>query len=295
MPLSHLLLAVGITFIWGTNFVVIKWGITQFPPFLFATLRFIASALPWVLFIPRPPVRWRVLMAVGTLLGAGQFGLLFYALRHDIAPGLASLLMQSQVVFTIVLAMIWRKEKLVPLQMLALLLAGLGIGLIGWHTAGRADASITGLGFGLVIGAGFCWSLANQVVSGAGRVSMFHFMVWCSLFAIPPLLLLSLWADTPATLVRAMTHARAAGWAAVGWQAVGNTLIGFGVWNWLLTRYPAGTVAPLSLLVPVFGMSAAAIVLGESLPAWKLVAAGLIILGLALNFAASGARKRAAA
>ena len=294
MPLIHILLAIGITFIWGTNFVVIKWGITEFPPFLFATLRFMASALPWVLFVPRPAVPWRTLATVGLLLGAGQFGLLFFAMRHDITPGLASLLMQSQVFFTIVLAMLWRKESITALQVGALALAGLGIGLIGWRTVGRADASITGTGFALVIGAALAWSVANQVVKAAGRVDMLRFMIWCSLFAIPPLLLLALWADTPAALLRSVAHATPLAWLAVAWQAVGNTLIGFGVWNWLLTRYPAATVAPLSLLVPVFGMSAAALVLGEPLPAWKLVAATLIIAGLTLNFVAGSVARRLA-
>lgn len=292
MPLIHILLAIGITFIWGTNFVVIKWGVTEFPPFLFATLRFTASALPWVLFVPRPAVPWRTLAMVGLLLGAGQFGLLFLAMQKDITPGLASLLMQSQVFFTIVLAMIWRKESIAPLQVAALALAGIGIGLIGWRTIGQGDASATGTGFMLVIGAALAWSIANQVVKGAGRVDMLRFMVWCSVFAVPPLLLLALWADTPATLLAAVSHATPLAWLAVLWQAVGNTLIGFGVWNWLLTRYPATTVAPLSLLVPVFGMSAAAIILGEPLPAWKLLAATLIIAGLTLNFAAGSLVRR---
>ncbi|MCX7057796.1 MAG: EamA family transporter [Proteobacteria bacterium] len=292
MPLIHILLAIGITFIWGTNFVVIKWGVTEFPPFLFATLRFTASALPWVLFVPRPEVPWRTLATVGLLLGAGQFGLLFLAMQHDITPGLASLLMQSQAFFTILLAVIWRKETIAPLQVLALALAGVGIGLIGWRTVGRADVSITATGFALVIGAAVAWSIANQVVKGVGRVDMLRFMVWCSVFAVPPLLLLALLADTPATLLAAVAHASPLAWLAVAWQAVGNTLIGFGVWNWLLTRYPAATVAPLSLLVPIFGMSAAALVFDEPLPAWKIVAATLIIAGLTLNFAAGSLVRR---
>lgn len=289
LPLTHVLLAIAITFIWGTNFVVIRMGLTEFPPFLFATLRFLASAVPWMLFIPRPAVRWRTLATVGFLLGAGQFGLLFFAMRRDIAPGLASLMMQSQVFFTILLAMALYRERIRPLQALALALAVGGIALIGWHTLGRPDASITALGFVLVLGAGLSWSVANLVVKSAGRVNMVSFMVWCSVFAVPPLLALALWADSPDVLWAAMRHASVGAWVAVAWQAIGNTMIGFGVWNWLLGRYPASTVAPLSLLVPVFGMTAAAIVIGEPLPSWKLVAAVLIIAGLSLNFATARA------
>jgi len=294
VPLNHLLLAVLITFIWGTNFVVIKFGITAFPPFLFATLRFLASTVPWIFFIRRPAVPWRTLATVGVLLGAGQFGLLFFAMRRDITPGLASLLMQSQVFFTIVLALLVRRESIRPVQVLALALALVGVALIGWHTLGRADAAITGLGFSLVLGAALSWAVANLVVKAAGRVNMLAFMVWCSLFAMLPLALLALWADPVPDLASAIRGASLAAWVAVIWQAVGNTLIGFGVWNWLLLRHPATSVAPLSLLVPVFGMTAAAIVLGEPLPVWKVIAAGLIIAGLSLNFIAAGAARRVA-
>ena len=64
------------------------------------------------------------------------------------------------------------------------------------------------------------------------------------------------------------------------WQGVANTLFGFGAWNWLLARYPAATVSPLSLLIPVVGMASAALAFAEPLPAWKLEAGGLILFGL---------------
>src|SRR3546814_5045203 len=104
MPLSHLLLALTVVFIWGTNFVVIKWGLAEFPAFLFATLRFLLSALPWVFVFRRPAVPWSAMACAGLLLGVGQFGLLYWAMRQDISPGLASLVVQSQVFFTILMS-----------------------------------------------------------------------------------------------------------------------------------------------------------------------------------------------
>ena len=283
----HLMLAVLATAIWGTNFVIIKWGLSVFPPLLFATLRFAASAIPWILFVRRPPLPWRFFMVFGTLLGAGQFGLLFLALRHDIAPGIASLIMQSQVFFTIAISATFLRERVATRQVLALLLATSGIALIGWRTIEGTDATVTGTGFLLVLGAAFSWSLSNQVARRAGRVNMLGFMVWSSLFSVPPLLLLSLvfedWYQVPGILARASPAA----WAVVAWQAVGNTLIGFGVWNWLVARYAAATVTPIALLIPVFGMSSAALFLGEPLPPWKLTAAGLVMGGLALNVLAT--------
>src|SRR2546429_472802 len=106
MPLTHLMLALAIVFIWGTNFVVIKWGLAEFEPFLFAALRFALCVLPWIFFIPRPAVAWPRLALFGMLLGLGQFGLLYWAMQSDVTPGLASLIMQSQVFFTIALSML---------------------------------------------------------------------------------------------------------------------------------------------------------------------------------------------
>jgi O-acetylserine/cysteine efflux transporter len=100
---------------------------------------------------------------------------------------------------------------------------------------------------------------------------------------VPPLILLSLVFEGWPAIETGLAHADTATWAAVAWQAVGNTMFGYAVWGWLLARYPTATIAPMSLLVPVFGMGASAFFLHESLPAWKLAAAALVMTGLALN------------
>ena len=265
-------------FVWGTNFVVIRWGLDGMPPFLYATLRFVFSTLPWLLFVPRPTVPWSRMAAFGVLLGVGQFGLLFLAMRADISPGMASLVVQSQVFFTIGLSLFLLRERLRWFQGVGLTMALAGLAVIGMNL----DASITLIGLALVLAAAFFWACANLVVKSLGPVNMLHFMVWSSVFAIPPLLALSLWLEGFAAMVDALQHASAGVWLSVFWQALGNTLFGYGVWNWLLTRHPAATVAPLALLVPVFGMGASALSLGEALPGWKLGAAALVLGGLAV-------------
>ncbi len=278
MPLTHLLLALSVVFVWGTNFVVIRWGLDGLPPFLFATLRFAFSALPWLLFIPRPTAPWRKIAAFGVLLGVGQFGLLFLAIRSSISPGLASLVVQLQVFFTIGLSLWLMGERVRGFQVAGLLLALAGLGVIAAHL----DASVTLLGMGLVLSAAFFWSLANLVVKSLGPVNMLHFMVWSSVFAVPPLFALSWLVEGPQAIAESLRHANGLVWASVLWQAVGNTLFGYGAWNWLLARHPPATVTPLALLIPVFGMGSSALSLGESLPGWKLGAAALVLLGLAV-------------
>lgn len=289
MPFSHLLLALTVVAVWGSNFVVIKFGLAEIPPFALATLRFGLSAVPWLLFIRRPAVAWWRLAAFGVLLGCGQFGLLFLAMQSDISPGLASLVVQTQVFFTIGMAMLISRERIQALQVGAAALAVAGMVWIGLMSQHSADISLAGLA--MVLSAALSWACANLVARGAGRVDPLGFMVWSSLCAVPPLMLITALREGVVPVLHALQAASPAAWAAVLWQALGNGLFGFGSWNWLLARHDAATVTPMALLVPVFGFAASALLLHEALPGWKLGAAALVMAGLALNLLAS--RRRA--
>jgi O-acetylserine/cysteine efflux transporter len=282
LPLRHALLALAVVAVWGSNFVVIKAALATLPPLLLGTLRFAIAFLPAALFVSRPAVPWRVLAGYGVAIGAGQFGLLFVAMRADISPGLASLVVQTQVFWTIGLAVLLGRERPKRLQWAALALAAAGLGVVAWHN----DATTTPLGLVLVLAAALCWAVGNTVAVGAGRVPMLAFMVWTSAFAVPPLLVLSIALEGPAAMAQGLARADAATWAAVVWQSVGNTLFGYGAWAWLMARHSAATVTPTALLVPVFGLGTSALVLGEPLQGWKLTAAALVIGGLALNLLA---------
>ena len=264
---------------WGTNFVVIKLALGHLPPLLFAALRFTCAALPAVFLLPRPAVSWRNLAAYGWLIGVGQFGLMFIAINGHISPGLASLVVQVQVFFTIGLAMYFTGERLQRIQWLALLLASGGIAIILRHT----DGNTTPLGLAMMLLAALCWAGGNLVAREAGRINMVAYVVWSSLFAAPPLLLLSLLTEGWPAISSALLAADRSVWLAVGWQAWGNSLFGYAAWAWLLARHPAATITPMAMLIPLFGMGGAALWLIESLPAWKLTAAALVVSGLALN------------
>ena len=273
------LLALAVVAVWGTNFVVIRLALGALPPLLFAALRFTLAALPWVFLVRRPKVPWRDLAAYGVLIGAGQFGVLYVAMKGHISPGLASLVVQSQVFFTIGLSM-WRGgERLRPFQWAALALAVAGFAVIVLH----AQGATTPLGVGLVLIAGACWAGGNMVARKAPDANMLAYVIWASLFSAPPLYLLSLVFEGLPAIKAGLAAASVGTWAAVLWQSVGNTIFGYAVWGWLLARHPAATVTPMALLVPVFGMAASAWWLAEPLPAWKIGAASLVLSGLALN------------
>ena len=278
LPARHLFLALAVVAVWGTNFVVMKSALGQVPPLLLATLRFTFALIPGLLLLQRPQVAWTNLAAYGLLAGA-QFALVYVAVNGHISPGLASLVVQAQVFFTIGLAMHFAHESVRGYQWFALLLAAAGIGVIVAHT----DGSTSVLGLALILLAALSWAGANIASKRAGKAHMLAYVVWSSAFAVPPLLALSLVFEGPAAMQASLLGASASTWGAILWQAWGNTLFGYAAWGWLLARHPAATISPLALLVPVFGMGASAVWLGEALPVWKLVAAALVMAGLALN------------
>jgi O-acetylserine/cysteine efflux transporter len=279
LPLSHALLALAAVVVWGSNFVVIKVGLAHLPPLTFAALRFTFAFLPAALVVRRPKAPWRNLALYGLLIGVGQFGLLYIAMQRFISPGLASLVVQMQAFFTVGLAMALTGERVRPYQLAALGLAGAGL---AWLIA-HASAEVTPLGLTLVLLAALAWAGGNMAAKANGGANMVEYVVWAAPFSALPLYALAIGVEGWPAVSGVIAHADAATWAAVAWQSVGNTLFGYAVWGWLLARHPAATISPLSLLVPVVGMGASAIFLGESLPAWKLTAAALVLGGLALN------------
>ncbi len=279
LPLRHFLLALAVVTVWGTNFVVIKLALGSLPPLLFAALRFTLALVPAIFFLPRPAVKWHNLALYGVLIGVGQFGLLYIAMNGHISPGVASLVIQTQVFFTIGLSMLVAGERVRGFQWFALLLASSGIATILAHT----DGTTTVLGLVLVLLGSFSWAGGNMAAKRGAPANMLAYVVWSSAFAIPPLFALSLVMEGWEAMKMGVLHSSPSTWAAIGWQAWGNTLFGYAAWGWLLARHPAATIAPMALLVPVFGIGASVFYLGEPLPAWKLIAAALVMAGLALN------------
>ena len=279
MKVFHQFVALLVTFIWGTNFVIIRYGLDELAPFTFAALRFALVAFPLVFIFPRPNTSWLNLASYGFFIGFGQFGLLYWVMQENITPGLASLLLQMQVFFTVLLALLLMGEKVMLRQLLALGLSFAGLAVIFLYT----DGQTTRLGIAVALVAAASWACGNIIVKKAGAVDILAFIVWSSVFSIPPLVLMAWYFDSVGGIVQNIRHASLMTWVAVLWQSIGNTLIGYGLWNLLLNRYSAAIVTPWALLVPVFGMSASAVLLGEPVLWWKLLAMALIFAGLALN------------
>ncbi|MFE4329082.1 EamA family transporter [Streptomyces sp. NPDC056831] len=282
----HIALAALVAAVWGVNFVVIEVGLGHFPPLLFSALRFLVAALPAVFFVGRPKVAWKWIVGVGLVLGVAKFGLLFIGMDRGMPAGLSSLVLQVQAVFTALFAALALGERPGRIRVLGMgvALAGIGVAAVDEGAGGPV------LAFVLVIAAAACWGVSNVLTRKAAPPDSLNFMVWVSTVPVLPLLGLSLlfegW-DRDADALAALD------WSGVGiivYVAWITTVFGFGAWGFLLRHHPASSVAPFTLLVPVFGMSAAALLLGESVSPLRWCAAALLVGGVALTSLA-GARR----
>ena len=272
-------LALLITLIWGVNFVVIKWSVAGASPLLVAALRFLLAAFPAVLFVPRPNIAPRLLWGYGLAVGIMQFGLLYLAIQLGMSAGMGSLLMQTQAFFTVLLAARVFGERVMPWQVVGMTLAFGGMALIGL-TAGHDVPFFPLL---LTLTAALGWAASNLIVKAAPGANSFGLVIWSALIPPLPLTLLAGLTAGWDTLGRALTHSDWKFWAAVLFMGLGNTVLGFGIWSGLIQKHGAGRVAPLSLLVPVFGMLSSALVFHEGFPPGKALGAALVALGLVLH------------
>ncbi|WP_432041311.1 EamA family transporter [Streptomyces cadmiisoli] len=276
---AHLVLAVLVAAVWGVNFTVIEIGLDHFPPLLFSALRFLAAAVPAVFLVGRPKVAWRWILAVGLVLGVAKFGLLFVGMDAGMPAGLSSLVLQIQAVFTALFAAAALGERPSRLGVtgMAVALAGIAVAAVDEGTTGPLTA------FALVVAAAACWGASNVLTRRAAPPDALNFMVWVSTVPVLPLLLLSLWTEGPARDLEALRALDRQGAGTILYVAWITTVFGFGAWGLLLRRHPASTVAPFSLLVPVFGMTSAALFLGEPVTPLRWCAAVLLVGGVAVT------------
>lgn len=279
MTPKDLLLALLVIVVWGLNFVVIKVGLHDMPPMLLGALRFLLAAFPAIFFVRRPQVPLRWMLAYGLTISLGQFAFLFYAMHVGMPAGLASLVLQSQAFFTLFFAALFLGERLRGSNLFGLLVAACGLALIGQ----QGDQMMTLAGFALTIAAAAMWALGNVVTRKLGKVNLVGLVVWGSLIPPLPFLGLSLWLDGPQVIADSLRHFSLDSALVLVYLAFGATILGYGLWSRLLSRYSASQVAPFSLLVPVVGISSSALLLGERLGALQMVGAALVMAGLLIN------------
>ena len=275
------LLAALVACIWGLNFVVIDWGMAprdghHVPALLFAAIRFALVAFPAVLVVPRPQAPWRTILLVGTFMSMGQFGFLYAAMHAGMPPGLAALVLQSQVVFTVVIAAGALGERVSAAQVL-----GISLGVVGLVTVALGRGGHVSLGALLLcVAAGLSWAIGN-VIARAARVSGgLGLVVWSALIVPAPLLALSLLLDGPGAVGDGLVHLGWRGGVSTLYTVVMSTLVAYGIFNTLLARHPSHRVVPWILLVPPIAIVSAWALQDEVPNGAELAGAALLIVGV---------------
>lgn len=272
-----------VAILWGLNFIAIKLGLANVPPLLLASIRFIVVCLPAIFFLPRPPVEWRWLIALGLTLNVGQFAFLFMGVKMGMPAGLSSLVHQSQAFFTLGVAVLILGEKWRWNHLVGLIIAAVGMVVVGLQQGG----SMTAAGFWLTLSASASWGVGNVIMrratQGVPPFSMLSLVVWAGAVAIAPLILLSIFIEGPSAWQTAWDSLNWVTVVSIVYLAYFSSLGGYGLWGKLLSRYPAAIVSPFALLVPVVGMSSATLFLGETFSLWQMVGALLVMTGLVVN------------
>ncbi|MEC3955636.1 EamA family transporter [Nocardia sp. CDC153] len=287
------LLGLTVVVLWGLNFLAIHVGLEHFPPFFFAGLRFAVIAIPVLIFVPRPQVPWKWLLLYGTGFGILQFAFLFTAMRAGMPTGLSSLVLQSSAPFTVLLGAIFLRERLRGIQLAGIAVAMLGMGVIGWDRSHHAAL----LPVLLTLAGGLGWAFGNigsrLATAESENVNPLHLTLWMAVVPPIPMFALSVLTEGPTTGWNALIGSfSVSGWpafAALAYIVALGTIAGSGLWTYLMSRYPASTVAPLSLAVPVVGIAASWAFLGETPSALALVGAAIVIAGA---FTATSAGRR---
>lgn len=273
----HTLLAVMAAVLWGFTFVAIKVGLGEFPPLLFATLRFSVIAFPAILFVPRNGIPWRWIIAIGLAMGVFQFGFLYIGMVNGMPAGLSSLVVQSQALFTLLLSTWILRDVPQRQQWLGVGLALVGMGAIALNRGGYGQL----LGLGLVLGSSLSWAAGNICIKLAKISNGFRLLVWIAI--VPPLPLLGLSVLFESGQWAALRGLTPLGIGTLLYTGLISSLLCFGLWAYLIQHYSPNRVAPFSLLVPIFGMVFAGLLLGDSLSRVEWVGAGLVFIGLCLT------------
>ncbi|MFM9877160.1 MAG: EamA family transporter [Rhodoglobus sp.] len=277
MTPRHSLLALLVVVIWGLNFVVIDAGLVDVPPLVFLALRFIAVCIPAIFLVKPPTIGWRNILLIGSFLSLGQFALLYLALALGMPPGLASLLLQTQVIFSLVISALFLRERPSRRQLIGTLVGMLGLGIV---IVGHSSAA-PWLPLLVTLGSALSWAIGNVLARRSKAASGLGLVVWSGTVVPLPALALAMIVDSPPVVWDALSHLSIAAILSTLYTAIAASLIGYGIWNTLLARYPTSAVVPFTLLVPVVGIVAAWLVQGEVPGVLELVGGAVMLAGLA--------------
>jgi O-acetylserine/cysteine efflux transporter len=283
MSLRDRLLALFVVVCWGLNFPATALALEHFPPFFLVALRFSIIAIPTLLFIPRPKVPFRWLLGVGLGIGTLQFAFLYLGMAAGMPSGLASIVLQASAPFTVLIAGVWLRERITARQAVGIAIAVIGLGVIAFHRSQVAAL----LPVVLTLCGALGWAIGNVSSRKAQAPNALHLTLWMSVIPPLPMIAVALWIEGPArigdSLATAFTLEALPSVLGLLYIVVVATIVGYGIWNGLLSRYPSSTVAPFSMLVPVVGVLASWAAFGEVIDLTELLGGAAVVVGVLVS------------
>ncbi len=280
MSLNHALLAALVAILWGFNFVVIKLGLEEMPQFLFSGLRFTLVAIPLVFFIPRPKTSWWLLIGFGFMQGFLSFACMFKGMNLGITSGLSSIILQTHIVFALVLSHYVLNIKPTKQQIVGVSISVLGMYLVALSLDHQM---ISFSAFLIIVLASLFWAVANLFLKLAGSVSSFGFIVWSSLFAPIPNFICSYYVEGTEGIITSLQGLTIKGYASLFFVIAFATWIAGTVQAYLIKEYSPTVVAPYALLIPIVGMASSWIFLGDAMSSQTIGACSVVFIGLVVN------------
>jgi O-acetylserine/cysteine efflux transporter len=277
MKPADVCIAVLVAVVWGSGFVASRLALDELSPALMTAMRFAIAAVPCLL-VRRPKVSWAVLIAISSTLFLGQFLAQSWAIAHSVPIGLASVIVQSQALFTVAFAALAFGEFPTRLQ-----IAGIGIAAIGLlMICGTIGFDFSVGAFAVLMISPVSFAIGNLLLRRARDVPMFDLFAWLCLVPPLPLLALAFAVDGPSTTWHSLLHMSATGWTSMIFIGAISTCIAYWLWGRLLRDYPAAQVVPFALLVPFVGSAASSAVFGETFGPLRLAGMVTVVGGIAV-------------
>lgn len=283
----HVLGTVFVMVLWGFNYVMVPIGLEQIPPLLLSFVRLFLLSLSAIFFVKRPQVPFKMILGYGLTMYAMQFGFLFSAMYAGLSPTLAPLLLQTQVFFTSALAFAFLKERLTKWQIIGALVAFSGIILVGVDSGGSTTLS----GLFLILAAAVSWAVGNILSKKIGKVDMVALVIWGSFVAWPPLLLIAFFIEGSHGIEQVFAHLNPLSIGSVLYLTYVSLFLGFWIWTRLIYLYPLATIAPFTLLMPIFGSLSSSLAFSLPLHLTQIIASILVIGGLCIDMFGSHKKK----
>jgi O-acetylserine/cysteine efflux transporter len=277
MKPADVFLAVTVAVIWGLGFVASRLALDELSPALMTAMRFAIAAVP-CLFVRRPKVSWTVLIAISSTLFLGQFLAQSWAIAHNVPVGLASVIVQSQALFTVAFAALAFREIPARLQITGIGVAAIGLLMI----CGTVGFDFSAGAFAVLLISPISFAIGNLLLRRASGVRMFDLFAWLCLVPPLPLLALALAVDGPQPTWRSLWQISPTGLVSMLFIGAISTCVAYWLWGRLLRDYTAAQVVPFALLVPFVGSAASSIVFGETFGPLRLAGMITVVGGIAV-------------